>query len=110
MIVARQNKSRAVSLADAMRHGGVDRIEHEKLAEFKEDNKHARNTHSAIFAEVKVDEQLGIIRVTRVVNAVAAVALSIRKPPLVRSWGAWSGESAWPSMKRQWSTTPSVAS
>jgi xanthine dehydrogenase YagR molybdenum-binding subunit len=72
MIVAKQNKSRAVLLADAMRHGGVDRIEHEKLAEFKEDNKHARNTHSAIFAEVKVDEQLGIIRVTRVVNAVAA--------------------------------------
>jgi xanthine dehydrogenase YagR molybdenum-binding subunit len=72
MVVAKQNKSRAVSIADAMRHGGVDRIEHEKLAEFKEDNKHARNTHSAIFAEVKVDEQLGIIRVTRVVNAVAA--------------------------------------
>jgi xanthine dehydrogenase YagR molybdenum-binding subunit len=72
MIVAKQNKSRAVSLVDAMRHGGVDRVEHEKLAEFKEDNKHARNTHSAIFAEVKVDEQLAIIRVTRVVNAVAA--------------------------------------
>jgi len=72
MIAAKQNKSRAVSLADAMRHGGVDRIEHEKLAEFREDNRHARNTHSAIFAEVKVDEQLGIIRVTRVVNAVAA--------------------------------------
>ena len=72
MIAAKQNKNRAVSLADAMRHGGVDRVEHEKLAEFKEDNKHARNTHSAIFAEVKVDEQLGIIRVTRVVNAVAA--------------------------------------
>ncbi len=72
MIVAKQNTSRAVSLADAMRHGGVDRVEHEKFAEFKEDNKRARNTHSAIFAEVKVDEQLGIIRVTRVVNAVAA--------------------------------------
>jgi xanthine dehydrogenase YagR molybdenum-binding subunit len=72
MIAAKQNKNRAVSLVDAMRHGGVDRIEHEKLAEFREDNRHARNTHSAIFAEVKVDEQLGIIRVTRVVNAVAA--------------------------------------
>ena len=33
---------------------------------------HARNTHSAVFAEVKVDEELGVIRVTRVVNAVAA--------------------------------------
>ena len=42
------------------------------LAEFAEDTKHARNTHSAIFAEVKVDEQLGIVRVTRVVDAVAA--------------------------------------
>ena len=39
---------------------------------FKEDNSHARNTHSAIFAEVKVDEELGVIRVTRVVSAVAA--------------------------------------
>jgi xanthine dehydrogenase YagR molybdenum-binding subunit len=72
MIAARKDPSRAVSVAEAMRHGGVDRIEHEKLAEFKEDNEHARNTHSAIFAEVKVDEQLGVIRVTRVVSAVAA--------------------------------------
>jgi xanthine dehydrogenase YagR molybdenum-binding subunit len=55
-----------------VRHGAVDRIEHEKSAEFKADNKHACNTHSAIFAEVKVDEQLGVIRVTRVVSAVAA--------------------------------------
>jgi xanthine dehydrogenase YagR molybdenum-binding subunit len=72
MIVSKKDASRSVSIADAMRHSAVDRIEHEKSAEFKEDNKHARNTHSAIFAEVKVDEQLGVIRVTRIVNAVAA--------------------------------------
>ena len=72
MIAARQDSSRAVSVAEAMQHGGVDRIVHERSAEFPEDTKHARNTHSAIFAEVKVDEQLGVIRVTRVVNAVAA--------------------------------------
>jgi xanthine dehydrogenase YagR molybdenum-binding subunit len=72
MIVSKSDASRAVSIADAMRHGAVDRIEHEKSAEFKEDSKHARNTHAAIFAEVKVDEQLGVIRVTRVVDAVAA--------------------------------------
>ncbi|MGB8669287.1 MAG: xanthine dehydrogenase family protein molybdopterin-binding subunit [Pseudolabrys sp.] len=72
MIVAKAAASRSVSLADAMRHVGVERIEREKLSEFKEDNKHARNTHSAIFVEVKVDEQLGVIRVTRAVNAVAA--------------------------------------
>ena len=39
---------------------------------FTEDKLHARNAHSAVFAEVKVDEELGVIRVTRVVNAVAA--------------------------------------
>ena len=38
----------------------------------KGEGKYSRNTHSAIFAEVKVDEQLGVIRVTRIVNAVAA--------------------------------------
>jgi xanthine dehydrogenase YagR molybdenum-binding subunit len=32
----------------------------------------ARNTHSAIFAEVKVDEDLGVVRVTRIVIACAA--------------------------------------
>ena len=61
-----------MSIADAMRHGAVDRIERESTVSFKDDSSHARNTHSAIFAEVKVDEELGVIRVTRVVNAVAA--------------------------------------
>lgn len=32
----------------------------------------SRNTHSAVFAEVKVDDQLGVVRVTRIVIAVAA--------------------------------------
>jgi xanthine dehydrogenase YagR molybdenum-binding subunit len=61
-----------VPIADALRIGGVDRIEQEKSTTFPEDGAHAHNVHSAIFAEVKVDEQLGIIRVTRVVNTVAA--------------------------------------
>jgi xanthine dehydrogenase YagR molybdenum-binding subunit len=71
-IVSRQGESRAMSIADVMRHGGVDRIEQEKINSFEEAGSYARNTHSAIFAEVKVDEQLGVIRVTRVVDAVAA--------------------------------------
>ncbi|WP_027529689.1 xanthine dehydrogenase family protein molybdopterin-binding subunit [Bradyrhizobium sp. WSM3983] len=62
----------AVSIADAMRHGKLERIEKQKLNHFAEDKSYARNTHSAVFAEVKVDEQLGVIRVTRVVSAVAA--------------------------------------
>jgi xanthine dehydrogenase YagR molybdenum-binding subunit len=71
-IVMKRDASRAVSIADAMRYSGADRIIKEKVNEFGEDSSHARNTHSAIFAEVKIDEELGIIRVTRVVNAVAA--------------------------------------
>jgi xanthine dehydrogenase YagR molybdenum-binding subunit len=55
-----------------MRQGGVDRIEQEKTTEAPHDHLRAHNTHSAVFAEVKVDEQLGVIRVTRVLSAVAA--------------------------------------
>jgi xanthine dehydrogenase YagR molybdenum-binding subunit len=71
-LVNKRDASRAVSIADAMRHGGLDRIEQEKTTTFDDNGSHAHNTHSAVFAEVKVDEQLGIIRVTRVVSAVAA--------------------------------------
>ena len=71
-LVSKRDASRAVSIADAMRHSGVDRIEQEKSTTFADDGTHAHNTHSAVFAEVKVDEQLGVIRVTRVVSAVAA--------------------------------------
>ena len=71
-LVSRQDASRAVSIADAMRHGGVDRIEQEKTTTFDDDGTRAHNTHSAVFTEVKVDEELGVIRVTRVVSAVAA--------------------------------------
>lgn len=72
MIASNGKNAAAVSIADVMRHGKIERIEKEKLNEFAEDKSHARNTHSAVFAEVKVDEELGVIRVTRVVSAVAA--------------------------------------
>jgi xanthine dehydrogenase YagR molybdenum-binding subunit len=71
-LVSKRDPSRAVPIADAMRHGGVDRIEREKPTTFADDGSYAHNTHSAAFAEVKVDEQLDVIRVTRVVSAVAA--------------------------------------
>jgi xanthine dehydrogenase YagR molybdenum-binding subunit len=71
-LFSKRDASRAVPVADAMRHGAVDRIEREKTTTFANDGSHAHNTHSAVFAEVKVDEQLGVIRVTRVVSAVAA--------------------------------------
>ena len=71
-LVGNRDARHFVSIADAMRSGAVDRVEMASSSDFKDDGSHARNTHSAIFAEVKVDEELGVIRVTRVVNAVAA--------------------------------------
>jgi xanthine dehydrogenase YagR molybdenum-binding subunit len=71
-IVEKNNGGSGVPITDAMRHSALDRIEQETANSVAEDKKHARNTHSAVFAEVKVDEELGVIRVTRVVSAVAA--------------------------------------
>jgi xanthine dehydrogenase YagR molybdenum-binding subunit len=71
-IADKRDRDRAVSITDAMRHGSLDRIERETTNNFADGSSHARNTHSAIFAEVKIDEELGVVRVTRVVDAVAA--------------------------------------
>ena len=71
-LASTRDPSRAIANADIMRHGRIERIEKEKVNHFEKDDSHARNAHSAVFAEVKVDEQLGVMRVTRVVSAVAA--------------------------------------
>jgi xanthine dehydrogenase YagR molybdenum-binding subunit len=70
-LTSKRDTGRGVSIADAMRRGGVDRIEREGSNTPAAD-RHARNAHSAVFVEVRVDEQIGIIRVARVVSAVAA--------------------------------------
>ena len=70
--IVRNTEFARASYSDVMRRAGVERLEQEKSSQFERDDKHARNTHSAVFAEVTVDEQLGVIRVTRVVSAVAA--------------------------------------
>ena len=71
-LASRRDEGRAVSIADVLRHGGVDRLEQEKTTNPDQDATRASNSHSAVFAEVKVDEQLGVVRVTRIVSAVAA--------------------------------------
>jgi xanthine dehydrogenase YagR molybdenum-binding subunit len=73
-IVLRADPSRSVTFAEAMRAGGVDRIESEETASPSTLNqmRYSAYTHSAIFVEVRVDEELGVMRVTRIVNAVAA--------------------------------------
>jgi xanthine dehydrogenase YagR molybdenum-binding subunit len=76
-LVLKSDTSVRVSFGEAMRAADVDFFEVEETASaglsgMISQMRKSRNTHSAIFAEVKVDEDLGVVRVTRVVNAVAA--------------------------------------
>jgi xanthine dehydrogenase YagR molybdenum-binding subunit len=66
--------SESVAITEVMRAAGLDRIEEEETAQPNAETKekYSQYTHSAVFAEVRVDEQLGVVRVTRVVDAVAA--------------------------------------
>jgi xanthine dehydrogenase YagR molybdenum-binding subunit len=68
-----RDRSRALPLVEIFRSGRVSVIEEEGTAgpRAKQD-KFARFAHSAICAEVSVDEDLGVVRVTRIVSAVAA--------------------------------------
>ena len=76
-IALKSNPAIGVTVEEAMRAAGLSSIEAEETAkpgvgDMISQLRKARNTHSAIFAEVKVDEELGVVRVTRIVNAVAA--------------------------------------
>ncbi len=66
--------ARFVTIQDAMQAGGVGQIEAEETAgpNLLTESLYASYTHCAVFVEVKVDEELGVVRVTRVVDAVAA--------------------------------------
>ncbi|SFG42144.1 xanthine dehydrogenase family protein molybdopterin-binding subunit [Methylobacterium gossipiicola] len=66
--------SRSIAIAEVLKAGGMDKIEATGSA--GPDSNHSQSfagyTHSAVFVEVKVDEDLGVVRVTRVVSAIAA--------------------------------------
>jgi xanthine dehydrogenase YagR molybdenum-binding subunit len=69
--------ARRVLLSDLVRASGKESIETEQVAkpalsELADTVLKAKYTHGAVFAEVKIDEELPIVRVTRVVIAVAA--------------------------------------
>ena len=69
--------ARSVALAEIVRASGEPMLEAEEtakpgVADMLSMATKSRATHSAIFAEVKVDEELGVVRVTRIVIAVAA--------------------------------------
>jgi xanthine dehydrogenase YagR molybdenum-binding subunit len=55
-----------------LRHAGSEKIEAEgTAAPTKDQDRYARYAHTAVFCEVKVDEELGVIEVARAVTAVA---------------------------------------
>ena len=66
--------SKGVAIADILGAAGVDELsaEGEAKPDAKVQKTHSCYTHSAIFCEVRVDEELGVVRVARIVNAVAA--------------------------------------
>ena len=63
-----------VSLKDVVRSSGKDSVQAQASAAPDEKSKkqYSSYAHSAVFVEVRVDHELGQVRVTRVVNAVAA--------------------------------------
>jgi xanthine dehydrogenase YagR molybdenum-binding subunit len=69
----RGQPNNGVMLTEVLAHAGKDRIEEKFLLtpQMLKQRKFSRAVHSAVFVEVRVNEQLGIVRVTRVVSAVA---------------------------------------
>jgi xanthine dehydrogenase YagR molybdenum-binding subunit len=60
-------------LADLFTRAGIDRLDAQvTVTPHDKQEAYSMGTHSAVFAEVRVDEALGTIRVTRIVSAVAA--------------------------------------
>jgi len=67
-----EDPERGVSLTQAMRHAGVLHLQEEVTSLPSPVQKtYTLATHSAVFVEVKVDEELGVVKVTRVVSAIA---------------------------------------
>ena len=64
----------SIALTDILAAGEQQSITHKymMLPNVLKQKNFVRATHSAVFCEVRVDEQLGTVRVTRVVSAIAA--------------------------------------
>ena len=64
----------SASFADLLERAGQTQIDEKywMLPKALKQRKFARATHTAVFCEVRVDEELGVVRVTRVVSAIAA--------------------------------------
>ena len=70
----KESPGKGIALTVLMSANDKDRVEEKYLLlpSVLKQRKYVRATHSAVFCEVKVDEELGTVRVTRVVSAIAA--------------------------------------
>ena len=68
------NPAASIDLCALLAAAGELRVEekHLMLPNMLKQKKYVRATHSAVFCEVRVDEELGTVRVTRVVSAIDA--------------------------------------
>jgi xanthine dehydrogenase YagR molybdenum-binding subunit len=84
-LIRRDDESRGESYADILARAGLAEIEGRGSGtrDPAAQNAYAMHAHGAVFAEVKVDPELGQIRATRLVGAFAAG--TIINPRLVRS-------------------------
>ncbi|MFM0735260.1 xanthine dehydrogenase family protein molybdopterin-binding subunit [Paraburkholderia sediminicola] len=63
----------SVAIEALLRMAGLDQLEEQATVKpHDRQQAYSMGTHSAVFAEVRVDEALGVVRVTRVVSAIAA--------------------------------------
>jgi xanthine dehydrogenase YagR molybdenum-binding subunit len=63
----------AVSIDTLLSRAGLDQLEEQaSVKPHEKQQAYSMGTHSAVFVEVRVDEALGTVRVTRVVSAIAA--------------------------------------
>ena len=67
------NPVKNVTYAEALQAGGLDKLALDtvELPQYVPQSKHALYSHSAVFAEVGVDEELGTVHVNRIVSAIA---------------------------------------
>ncbi|SNC60949.1 xanthine dehydrogenase YagR molybdenum-binding subunit [Hymenobacter gelipurpurascens] len=70
----RKDPNEAVVLRDVLQASGEDKVEADSSAmpNMIKQQPYSMHSHNAVFVEVKVDEELGTVHVTRVLNAVAA--------------------------------------
>lgn len=73
-VVRAADPAQRIEVGELMRRAGVERIEREMKCAPDPGHrlKHTFATHAAVFAEVHVDEDTGMVRVARVVSAIAA--------------------------------------